>query len=404
MLADCLHHAVEQGAERLVDLATLTGAIVTTLGTTYAGLMGTDDDWCEEVSAAGRRAGEILWRLPLHPEYADLIKGQLRRHPQRGREPPRRVDHRRGVPQALRRRRALGAPRHRGRRVGHQQGLRAQGRHRLRRAPAGRARLDSRGVAADKHRNGAFAGPVFEQRWWYAAVTPRRLLRDARVHASPRSRPMSASAAGSGRSAARSAMALGGRGRRHPAADPGREPEPRLREAHPAGARRPARDRLHDLRAATAAARLHHASVEPTNDGGVPTLRSDYNAVRFGTRFRDPAAAADRGHAGDRRSLPDIRLEPSSVPRAALAEGHPGERQGALPRRAGRDRPARRHDREPRSTGRPTPTSSPTSTPCSRSTRTTSRSSCNEAVRRSGLQARLIQMPAWTSTSLTITS
>jgi leucyl aminopeptidase len=76
VLADCLHHAVEQGAERLVDLATLTGAIVTTLGTTYAGLMGTDDAWCEEVSAAGRRAGEILWRLPLHPEYADLIKGK----------------------------------------------------------------------------------------------------------------------------------------------------------------------------------------------------------------------------------------------------------------------------------------------------------------------------------------
>jgi leucyl aminopeptidase len=76
VLADCLHHAVEQGAERLVDLATLTGAIVTTLGTTYAGIMGTDDDWCEEVSAAGRRAGEILWRLPLHPEYADLIKGK----------------------------------------------------------------------------------------------------------------------------------------------------------------------------------------------------------------------------------------------------------------------------------------------------------------------------------------
>jgi leucyl aminopeptidase len=75
VLADCLTHVIEQGAERLVDLATLTGAIVTTLGTTYAGLMGTDDDWCEEVSAAGRRAGEIVWRLPLHPEYAELIKG-----------------------------------------------------------------------------------------------------------------------------------------------------------------------------------------------------------------------------------------------------------------------------------------------------------------------------------------
>jgi leucyl aminopeptidase len=76
VLADCLCHAVEQGAERLVDLATLTGAIVTTLGITYAGLMGTDDEWCEDVSAAGRRAGEILWRLPLHPEYAEMIKGR----------------------------------------------------------------------------------------------------------------------------------------------------------------------------------------------------------------------------------------------------------------------------------------------------------------------------------------
>ena len=76
VLADCLTHAIEQGAERLVDLATLTGAIVTTLGTTYAGLMGQDDEWCEEVAAAGRRAGEIVWRLPLHPEYAELIKGR----------------------------------------------------------------------------------------------------------------------------------------------------------------------------------------------------------------------------------------------------------------------------------------------------------------------------------------
>ena len=76
VLADCLVHAVSQGAERLVDIATLTGAIVTTLGTTYAGLMGQDDEWCEEVTAAGRRAGEIVWRLPLHADYAELIKGR----------------------------------------------------------------------------------------------------------------------------------------------------------------------------------------------------------------------------------------------------------------------------------------------------------------------------------------
>jgi leucyl aminopeptidase len=76
VLADCLAHAVELGAERLVDFATLTGAIVTTFGAGYAGLLGTDDDWVEHVRAAGDRSGELLWRLPLHETYADAIKGK----------------------------------------------------------------------------------------------------------------------------------------------------------------------------------------------------------------------------------------------------------------------------------------------------------------------------------------
>jgi leucyl aminopeptidase len=76
VLADCLAHAVELGAERLVDFATLTGAIVTTFGDTHAGLFGTDDAWCEAVSEAGRRAGELTWRLPLHPDYAKAIEGR----------------------------------------------------------------------------------------------------------------------------------------------------------------------------------------------------------------------------------------------------------------------------------------------------------------------------------------
>jgi leucyl aminopeptidase len=76
VLADCLAHAIDQGAERLVDVATLTGAIVTTFGSTYAGLFGSDDEWCAEVEAAGRRAGELVWRLPLHAEYAELIKSR----------------------------------------------------------------------------------------------------------------------------------------------------------------------------------------------------------------------------------------------------------------------------------------------------------------------------------------
>ena len=76
VLADCLAWAVEQGAERLVDLATLTGAIIVALGSTHAGLFSNDDAWAGQVEAAARASGESVWRLPLHPEYADMIKGR----------------------------------------------------------------------------------------------------------------------------------------------------------------------------------------------------------------------------------------------------------------------------------------------------------------------------------------
>jgi leucyl aminopeptidase len=76
VLADCLAYAIEQGAQRLVDVATLTGAIVVALGSTYAGLFGNDDEWAAEVEAAGLATGERVWRFPLDPEYADMIKGR----------------------------------------------------------------------------------------------------------------------------------------------------------------------------------------------------------------------------------------------------------------------------------------------------------------------------------------
>ena len=76
VLADCLAHAVDLGAERLVDVATLTGAIVVALGSTYSGLVSNDDAWATEVAAAGEASGELVWRLPLHEEYADLVKGR----------------------------------------------------------------------------------------------------------------------------------------------------------------------------------------------------------------------------------------------------------------------------------------------------------------------------------------
>jgi leucyl aminopeptidase len=76
VLADCLCHAISLGAERVVDLATLTGAVIIALGSTYAGLISNDDAWAARVSEAGERTGEIVWRLPLHEEYDELIKGK----------------------------------------------------------------------------------------------------------------------------------------------------------------------------------------------------------------------------------------------------------------------------------------------------------------------------------------
>ena len=77
ILADALCYAVDQGAERIVDLATLTGAIIVALGHTYAGLYANDDGWYDDLAAACDATGEICWRMPLHPEYLELTKGKF---------------------------------------------------------------------------------------------------------------------------------------------------------------------------------------------------------------------------------------------------------------------------------------------------------------------------------------
>ena len=77
ILADALAYAVELGADRIVDLATLTGAVVVALGSTYAGLISNDDAFAAEVEEAAGRTGELAWRLPLHPEYKELTKGSV---------------------------------------------------------------------------------------------------------------------------------------------------------------------------------------------------------------------------------------------------------------------------------------------------------------------------------------
>jgi leucyl aminopeptidase len=78
VLADALTYCVrDMGADRVVDLATLTGAVVVALGSTYAALISNDDEWAERVRAAAEATGELAWRLPLHAEYKELTKGKV---------------------------------------------------------------------------------------------------------------------------------------------------------------------------------------------------------------------------------------------------------------------------------------------------------------------------------------
>jgi leucyl aminopeptidase len=77
ILADALNYAADQGADNLLDLATLTGSCMVALGTSVAGLMGNDDAWTGEVLAAAKRAGERAWQLPLWPLYEDALKSDV---------------------------------------------------------------------------------------------------------------------------------------------------------------------------------------------------------------------------------------------------------------------------------------------------------------------------------------
>jgi leucyl aminopeptidase len=74
VLADVMWYAQERFKPRLmIDLATLTGAILVALGKEYAGLFGNDDKLATELVAAGQATGERLWRMPLDRAYDKLI-------------------------------------------------------------------------------------------------------------------------------------------------------------------------------------------------------------------------------------------------------------------------------------------------------------------------------------------
>jgi leucyl aminopeptidase len=78
VLADVLHYIADRFAPKfMVDLATLTGAIIISLGQEYAGLFSNDDKLAERLSRAGEATGERVWRMPLGPEYDKLIDSKF---------------------------------------------------------------------------------------------------------------------------------------------------------------------------------------------------------------------------------------------------------------------------------------------------------------------------------------
>jgi leucyl aminopeptidase len=77
VLADALTYAQRTyQPQAIIDLATLTGGVVTALGRVRAGLMSNNDDLASDLFSAGEQTGERLWRLPLDEEYSKAMKGE----------------------------------------------------------------------------------------------------------------------------------------------------------------------------------------------------------------------------------------------------------------------------------------------------------------------------------------
>jgi leucyl aminopeptidase len=77
VLADGLWYAQQQGATRLVDVATLTGAMRGALGDMYIGVFANDDDWRARLVAAGNDSGDHAWPWPLHRRYRQLLDSPI---------------------------------------------------------------------------------------------------------------------------------------------------------------------------------------------------------------------------------------------------------------------------------------------------------------------------------------
>ena len=76
-LADALHYAAGLDPDLIIDLATLTGAVMVALGPHVAGIMGTGRGLIRDLRACGDRAGEPMWELPMPEDYKELLRSKV---------------------------------------------------------------------------------------------------------------------------------------------------------------------------------------------------------------------------------------------------------------------------------------------------------------------------------------
>jgi leucyl aminopeptidase len=77
VLADAIAYAKKLGATRIIDMATLTGAVSIALGDVNTAILGTDQNLIDGVIAAGKEVGERFWQLPLDDDYTKQIKSDI---------------------------------------------------------------------------------------------------------------------------------------------------------------------------------------------------------------------------------------------------------------------------------------------------------------------------------------
>ncbi len=77
VLADAVAYAEKQGATRIVDMATLTGAVIIALGELNTAVLGNDQELVDDIIACGAEVGENFWQLPIGKDYSKMIKSDI---------------------------------------------------------------------------------------------------------------------------------------------------------------------------------------------------------------------------------------------------------------------------------------------------------------------------------------